>query len=160
MYRDGRSTDAMTEYRGVWSRERVESFLEDTAVPLRLACRTPTDRLWLVSLWFQYRDETFLCATSRHADVVSFLQRSPHAAFEVSTNRPPYKGVRGNGVVTIRPDQEKTLLTELLERYLGDTESELAGRLLEEDREEVRLELDPDVISSWDFTDRMSDGHE
>lgn len=145
----------MATYRGPWDADAVASFLDETVVPLRLACTTPTDRLWILSLWFRYRDEALWCATPRSADVVDFLERDGHVAFEVSTNDVPYRGVRGNGQVTVESDSEKGLLTDLLERYLGGTDSPLARRLLDPDREEVRLRIDPDRIASWDFSERM-----
>lgn len=140
---------------GPWSRDHLTNFLAETTVPLRLACRTRTDRLWLVTLWFAYRDGAFHCATGGEADVVEFLEADPGVAFEVSVNQPPYKGVRGNGRASIEPDPEKSVLTDLLERYLGGTDSGLAERLLAADREEVRIEIEPARLVSWDYSDRM-----
>jgi nitroimidazol reductase NimA-like FMN-containing flavoprotein (pyridoxamine 5'-phosphate oxidase superfamily) len=147
----------MTTFTGVWSAAEVEAFLERTTVPLRLACTTPSGRLWMVSLWFRYRDGTIRCATSSRADVVRYLREDPHVAFEVSTNDPPYSGVRGNGTATVEPDADKETLRTLLERYLGGTDSAFARRLLSSDREEVALRVEPDRMYSWDFTDRMRD---
>jgi nitroimidazol reductase NimA-like FMN-containing flavoprotein (pyridoxamine 5'-phosphate oxidase superfamily) len=140
---------------GPWSTDDLEAFLASAVSPLRLACTTPADRLWLVPLWFLYRDDRFLCATGRGADVVDFLEADAHVAFEVSTNEVPYRGVRGNGRATVESDPEKELLTELLERYLGGTDSPLAEQLLAGDREEVRIELDPDRLVTWDYSNRM-----
>ncbi|WP_440008431.1 pyridoxamine 5'-phosphate oxidase family protein [Halomicrococcus sp. SG-WS-1] len=147
----------MATFTGVWSAEEVEAFLERTTVPLRLACTTPSGRLWMVSLWFRYRDGDLLCATSKGAEVVRYLDDDPHVAFEVSTNDPPYSGVRGNGTVTIEPDAGEETLRALLDRYLGGTDSGLARRLLSSDREEVALRIEPDRVYSWDFADRMRD---
>lgn len=147
----------MTEYRGPWSRQQVTAFLGDATFPLRLACRTPGDRLWQVPLWFAFRDGGFRCATSASADVVKFVTDHPHVAFDVSTNEMPYRGVRGNGRARIEPDEDKALLGELLERYLGGTDSPLARQLLDPDRTEVRLRIDPDRLVSWDFSERMSE---
>lgn len=144
--------------RGSLERAEIEAFLEGSVVPLRLSCRTPSGRLWMVSLWFRYRDGALECATSADADVVSFLKADPDVAFEVSTNEPPYRGVRGNGTATVSPDPDKELLRALLERYLGTTESDLARRLLDPDRREVRIRIDPRTVAGWDYTDRMSAG--
>lgn len=95
------------------------------------------------------------CATSAEADVVSYLRETPEVSFEVSTNRPPYAGVRGRGEASIEPDPEKAVLRDLLERYLGGTDSELARTLLREDREEVTITIEPAVVYGWDFSDRM-----
>lgn len=144
------------DVRGSLSRGEIEAVLEAHVVPIRLSCRTPGDRLWMVSLWFRYRDGVLESATGADADIVSFLEADSHVAFEVSTNEPPYRGVRGNGTATVSPDPEKELLRALLERYLGTTEGGLADRLLDPDRREVRIEIEPDTVVGWDYTDRMS----
>ncbi|WP_458204446.1 pyridoxamine 5'-phosphate oxidase family protein [Haladaptatus sp. NG-SE-30] len=147
----------MVTFTGAWSQEEAEEFLERATIPLRLACTTPSGHLWMVSLWFTYRDERLFCATSKQADIVRYLQHDSDVAFEASTNDPPYRGIRGNGTVSIEPDTEKELLRDLIERYLGGTDSGLARRLLSTDREEVVLCLTPRRVYSWDFTERMRD---
>ena len=42
-------------------------------------------------------------------------------------------------------------------RYLGGTDSALARRLLDADREEVRIRLDPTRAHTWDYSERMRD---
>lgn len=142
--------------RGSRSREDIDAFLDEATIPIRLACRTPKGGLWMLSLWFRYREGRLYCATAASADVVSYLRNDPAVAFEVSTNDPPYEGVRGSGTARIEPDPDKELLTELLERYLGTTDSPLARRLLDDDREEVTIEIEPERVYGWDFTERMS----
>jgi len=158
----------MVEYTGVWDHDETVAFLDGHAVPLRLACRTPVDRLWMLSLWFRYvpaddagTDRTdgpggeFHCATAADADVVDFLRADPDVAFEVSTNHPPYRGVRGRGTATVESEGATDTLRTLLERYLGGTDSDLARWLLSPEREEVRIRVAPDRLHSWDYTDRM-----
>ena len=111
----------------------------------------------MLSLWYRWRDGGFDCATSASADVVGYLTHDEGVAFEVSVNEPPYYGVRGAGVATVSPDEEKRLLRTLLDRYLGGTDSALAERLLREEREEVHICVDPAQVYAWDFSDRMSD---
>ncbi|WP_336360044.1 pyridoxamine 5'-phosphate oxidase family protein [Haladaptatus sp. ZSTT2] len=147
----------MTTISGAWSEAEIAAFLAETVVPVRLACTTPGGTLWMLSLWFQYEEGIFWCATGKDADVVRYLNSSPEVAFEVSTNDPPYRGVRGRGVATITPDTEKSLLTDLLVRYLGGTESSLARKLLSAAREEVRIEIVPEKLYSWDYSERMAD---
>ncbi len=146
----------MDHLSGTWSRSQTEAFLADTTVPLRLSCHTPADSLWMLSLWFRYDDGSLWCATSAAADVIEYLAHDDHVAFEISTNKPPYKGVRGNGQATVTPDEDKQLLRSLLDRYLGGTDSSLAERLLAPGREEVRIEIDLARVYTWDFTDRMA----
>ena len=149
----------MTEYTGEWDRAGVAAFLADAHVPIRVACRTPAGGLWMLSLWYDFDPDTgeFVCATSADADVVRYLRADDGVAFEVSTNDPPYQGVRGAGSATITPDDDKAVLRSLLKRYLGGTDSALARRLLDPARDEVRIRIDPRRCYSWDFTDRMRD---
>ncbi len=81
--------------------------------------------------------------------MVRFLRRDSEVAFDISTNDIPYRGIRGNGTVELSSDSEKTLLRALTERYLGGTGSPLARRLLD-DRDEVRIRLEPRAVYSWD----------
>ncbi|GGN14663.1 pyridoxamine 5'-phosphate oxidase family protein [Halarchaeum nitratireducens] len=146
----------MTEFRGAWDDAGVADFLRDATVPIRLTTHRPDGTMWTVTLWFAYEDGVFACATGASAAVVDFLRADDAVAFDVSVNDPPYYGVRGTGTATVEADAEKTLLRSLITRYLGGTDSDLARHLLDADREEVRIEIDPDEIYSWDYTERMS----
>lgn len=140
---------------GSWT--EAASFLAEAAVPIRIACRTPSDGLWMLSLWFLPCDDALWCATGADADVVRYLDHDDGVAFEVSTNEPPYRGVRGAGTATVEPDTDKSLLRALFERYLGGTDNSLGDRLLADDRDEVRIRIDPTRLYTWDFTERMRD---
>lgn len=144
------------EPTGTWDRERTEAFLESETIPIRLSCRRPGGDLWMLSLWYRYREGALWCATSASANVVDFLAHDDRVAFEISTNRPPYKGVRGNGTASVDVDSDKELLKNLLDRYLGGVDSPLAEQLLSPGREEVRIRIDPDRIYTWDFSERMT----
>lgn len=74
---------------GDWNRETTEAFLREQTIPVRLACRRPDGGLWMLSLWYRYRDDQLACATGAGARVVSYLREDPAVAFEVSTNEPP-----------------------------------------------------------------------
>jgi nitroimidazol reductase NimA-like FMN-containing flavoprotein (pyridoxamine 5'-phosphate oxidase superfamily) len=145
----------MTEVRGAWTEAEAEEFLQEVAVPIRLGTHRPDDSLWMVALWYRYRDGTFECATGANADIARFLRDDPEVTFDISTNEPPYRGVRGNGTASVSPDEDKAVLRSLIERYLETTESPLAEQLLSGQRAEVRIRIDPDELYSWDFSNRM-----
>lgn len=145
----------MVAFDGVWSADEAETFLDAAVLPIRLGCHNPAGGLWMLSLWFRYSDGKLQCATSKDADVVRFLRKNAAVCFEVSTNRPPYMGVRGAGEVTITEDGAKGVLRELVDRYLGTTEAEMAQWLLREEREEVCIDIEPTRLYTWDFTPRM-----
>ena len=147
----------LPDVQGVWTRAQLETFLEEALVPIRLGCHHPSGGLWMVSLWYQYRDGRFYCATGRDSNLAAFLRHSGSVSFEVSTNSPPYMGVRGKGVATLEADEDKQLLGTLLTRYLGGTDSALASSLLTEEREELAITVEPARLYTWDFTSRMTD---
>ncbi|SNR24271.1 pyridoxamine 5'-phosphate oxidase family protein [Halorubrum vacuolatum] len=139
---------------GPWDRHRIDEFLEGARIPVRIGCRTPAGDPWIVSLWFAW-DGTIHCATGANADLIGFLSHDDHVSFEISTNDPPYRGVRGRGTATVEPDIEKTQLRALFDRYLGGTDSDLGRRLLRPEREEIHIRIEPERLHTWDFTGRM-----
>lgn len=145
----------VTEYRGSWTADEVAAFLEEQSIPARVAARRPDGSLWIVALWYRYRDGAFECATRASADLVAFLRDDARVGVEVSTNEVPYRGVRGCGTAAVAPDEDRSVLGSLVDRYLGDRDSPLAESLLDRDRAEVRIRIDPDAIYSWDYTERM-----
>lgn len=147
----------MVAVNGAWSRDQLRQFLGEAQVPMRLACHHTGGGLWMLSLWYEHEEGVFRCATGADSDVAGFLARNDGVAFEVSTNRPPYMGVRGNGTATLESDEDKETLRALVDRYLGGTDSDLARKLLADDREELRIMVEPDRLYTWDFTDRMRD---
>ncbi|MCU4801272.1 pyridoxamine 5'-phosphate oxidase family protein [Halobacteria archaeon HArc-gm2] len=147
----------MTDFRGAWSEGEVESFLHEVTVPIRIATRRSDGSLWPVTVWYRYRDGFLECATQAGADLVAILRNDPAVGFDVSTNEVPYRGIRGSGVATVSRDGGSDVLRALVERYLGGTDSSLARYLLSDDRDEVRIRIDPREIYSWDYTERMRD---
>jgi len=147
----------MVDVGGEWNQAQLAQFLTEATVPVRIGCHHPYGGLWMLSLWYQYADEEIRCATNESAAITSFLRKNAEVSFEISTNHPPYMGVRGKGKATLAPDPEKALLKTLLERYLGGTENSLGRLLLSPDREEVAIAIEPERLYTWDFTQRMQD---
>lgn len=140
---------------GPFDRDRVAAFLDESVIPLRLACMAPSGWPLVVSLWFALRGDELVCATQRSSALVRALEREPRCAFEVAGETPPYRGVRGRAQVTIEPDQGLATLSTLLTRYVGGTEGAFAQRLLARTTPEVVLRLDLVEVSSWDYSRRM-----
>lgn len=147
----------MTDYAGVWSEDEVASFLKEVTIPIRIATRRSDGSVWPVTVWYQYRDGIFECATQATAELVRILEDDPTVGIDVSTNDIPYRGIRGTGTVVLSQDGGKEVLRDLAQRYIGGTDSSLAQRLLSGDREEALIRIDPDEIYSWDYTNRMED---
>lgn len=79
----------------------IEGFLDDITVPLRLAANSPEGWPVIASLWFEYHDGAFYCASKKHSRIVKLLQKKLQTGFEGVAEKPPYSGVRGQGVAVL-----------------------------------------------------------
>lgn len=131
--------------------------LQSARLPIRLALVDADGVPRIVSLWFRYRDGRFYCATHQSAWIVKQLRRQPVVGYEISTNDPPYRGTRGTGRVRLDSLGNDPLLQELTSHYLGDSNASLASWLLSRQQQEIRLEITPQTVSHWDYSNRMSE---
>jgi nitroimidazol reductase NimA-like FMN-containing flavoprotein (pyridoxamine 5'-phosphate oxidase superfamily) len=137
--------------------EQAAEYLEHMRIPLRLACTTKSGWPMVLSLWYQYQDRKLYCATKRSARVVSYLQNSQRCAFEIAADQPPYCGLRGQAVAAIDEEIGAAVLENLIQRYIGSVDNDLARNLLKDRDEEVAIVLEPIKVFSWDFSKRMND---
>ena len=137
--------------------EQFSPYLNTVRIPLRLACITGSGWPTVISLWYQYQEGKFYCATPKTARVVSYLKRNSHCAFEIAADLPPYCGIRGQTVATIDETLGPTILNQLLVRYLGGTDNKLAQNLLKKKDSEVAIVLRPIRVFTWDFSNRMQE---
>jgi len=142
---------------GPWSAARAARFLTEQAIPLRLGCLTASGWPLVVSHWFLYRDGMLWCATQASAKVVGYLRAEPRCSFEVATNDPPYRGVRGQGRAHLEPAAGDAVLRGLIDRYLGSDDSAFATWLLSRAGDEMAIRIEPHRVRSWDFSRRMAD---
>lgn len=147
----------MAELRGAWTEKQLERFLNESRIPIRLSVHRGDGSLWMVALWYRYRNGSFECATPANAAVVKFLQSGSSVAFDISTNDPPYRGVRGNGGAALSPDEDKETLRALIDRYLGGIDSPLAEWLLTDESDAIRIRIQPNELYCWDYSDRVGD---
>lgn len=145
----------VVEFTGAWDRSEVHDFLAAETMPVRLSFISTDEDPWMLSLWYLYEEETIRCATTEDANVMRHLRERPYCAFEVSTNEVPYRGVRGKGEVTLKPDEDMALLKRLVDRYLGDDYESFQQWLTGRDVQEYEIALKPEKIYSWDYSSRM-----
>jgi hypothetical protein len=105
-------------------------------------------------LWFHFEDGQYFCVTHKDAWLVKQLQLNPQVGFEISTNTPPYRGVRGNALADLQP-LKGDLFERIIERYLGDSNEGLSSWLLSRKDEELVIRLRPQIENSWDYSQRM-----
>lgn len=140
---------------GPWREKTVATYLDETRIPLRLATLAPSGTPCVTSLWYVRRGATLWCATVQSAALVRALRADPRCAFEIAGDRPPYRGVRGQGTARLDDGAGEEVLRALIARYLGDDTSELARWLLTRVDREVAIEIAPTRLTSWDYTRRM-----
>lgn len=141
--------------KGPWDRSQIETFLDQTVIPIRIASAGRTSPL-VQSLWFLREDDSLWCCTQREAVLTRRLTRDPQCGFEVSGDLPPYRGVRGSARAEIDPERAADVLPRLIERYLGDAPSALADWLLSRLDREVAIRLHSLRVTTFDFTTRMT----
>jgi nitroimidazol reductase NimA-like FMN-containing flavoprotein (pyridoxamine 5'-phosphate oxidase superfamily) len=139
-----------------WLEPEIQRLLDETRIPVRLSCNGASGCPVLVSLWYLPEDGRLWCATQRSANVAKLLARDSQCAFEVSVESMPYRGVRGQGLATLHDDRGEEILLRLLDRYLGDSKSQLARSLLAQVATETAIAIEPKTIFSWDYTERMT----
>lgn len=138
-------------------RENIEQIIHDSKIPIRLACIKPNGMPSIVSLWYVQIDDKIYCATQHSAKIVSYLKKNPACGFEVAVEKPPYKGIRGEGIAKIFDEKGKEILEILIQKYLGEKESTLSNFLENNSKTEVAIEISPQKIFNYDYSKRMKD---
>jgi len=127
----------------------------DTKIPIRVCYLKSDGTPNIISLWYTQINDKIYCATQKSAKIVSFLQNNPICGFEIATDKPPYKGVRGSGIAKILNDKGVEVLKILMEKYLDEKESTLSKYLRDNFNSEVAIEITPQKISNYDYSKRM-----
>lgn len=140
----------------VWDEPQIRRFLAECVIPIRLACLDSKGSPLICSLWFLYDDNALWCATQQSASLARILQAAPQCGFEVAPEAMPYRGVRGQGLASLSAEQGSAVLLRLIDRYLGDRESDFARWLLARAADEVAIKITPAYFTSWDFSRRMN----
>ena len=134
-----------------------EYLIGDKKIPIRIAYLTPDGIPNIISLWYEQIDGKIYCATQKSAKIVSYLEKNPRCGFEIATDKPPYKGARGNGIAKIIPEDGDKILSILINKYLGNKISTLSKFLKNNKKTEVAIEITPNKIFNYDYSKRMKD---
>lgn len=138
-----------------WDAAAIAQFLRSTEIPVRLACLSRAGTPLICSVWFLYEDGAIWCATQQSAHLAGWLARNPCCAFEVARDTTPYRGVRGQGTATLSAAAGPALLPRLIDRYLGGRDSPFAQWLMARKDREVAIRIQPQWLTSWDYSTRM-----
>jgi nitroimidazol reductase NimA-like FMN-containing flavoprotein (pyridoxamine 5'-phosphate oxidase superfamily) len=143
----------LTIRSGPWSRQQILAYLDEAAIPIRLA--SSGGYPMVQSLWFLADDEALWCATRSSSVLASRLRANDRCGFEISADAPPYRGVRGRGHASLVPELAAHVLPRLIDRYLGAAPSPLAAWLMSRIDDEVAIRIDRLTVTSWDYSARM-----
>ena len=130
-------------------------FLEEHREPMRLAVLDRQGLPQIATLWFRYEAGALWGVSHAEAWLTRRLQRVPMVGFEISTGFAPYRGLRGQGTVTLLPDDGGPQLDRLLARYGIGEHSRLARFLQGRRDREWALRLAPSKATFWDYASRM-----
>ena len=137
--------------------KKIDHIVPDTKIPIRLGYIKPNGNPAIISLWYVCIEDMIYCATQKTAKIVSYLEKKPVCGFEIAGDKPPYKGVRGEGTVKILDEKGMEILDILIDKYLGKKESTLSRFLKNNSKTEVAIEITPQKIFNYDYTKRMKD---
>lgn len=135
--------------------EEINKFIPDLKIPIRFGCIKSNGAPAVVSLWYVYNNDKIYCASQKTAKIVSYLKKNPLCGFEIAADKPPYKGMRGEGTARILNETGAYVLDLLMEKYLGEKESTLSKLLRDNSKTEVAIEITPQKIFNYDYSKRM-----
>ena len=124
-------------------------------IPIRIAFVDCNNEPKVISLWYVCINGKIFCATQKSAKIVKHLKENPICGFEIAADSPPYKGLRGKGIVKILENNGKKILRILMDKYLDDKESKLSQFLKDNSKTEVAIEITPKKIINYDYSQRM-----
>ncbi len=136
-------------------RNKIDNSFSELKIPIRIACLKNNGIPIVLSLWYVLIDDKIYCATQKTAKIVSYLKKNPVCGFEIAGDNPPYRGIRGEGTVRILNEEGKRVLSILIEKYLGQKESNLSNFLKNNSKTEVAIEINPQQIHNYDYSKRM-----
>ena len=137
--------------------QNLETLVPKEKIPIRISFMKSNGFPSVVSLWYTHADGRIYCAVQKTAKVISYIQKNPKCGFEIASDMPPYKGLRGEGEVKILHDKGKEILETLIEKYLGTKESTLSRFLRSNSKNEVAIEIIPQKTRRYDYSKRMKD---
>lgn len=137
--------------------EEIDKFIPNSKIPIRVAFMKSVGVPTVISLWYVCNGGKIYCATQKTAKIVSYLQKNPRCGFEIAADKPPYKGIRGQGTVRILNETGANVLDILIDKYLGEKESDLSKFLKSNSKTEAAIEITPQKIFYYDYSERMKD---
>ena len=135
--------------------KELQIMWSNAKIPIRIAFVDSNNEPKVISLWYVCINGKIFCATQKSAKIVKHLKENPICGFEIAADSPPYKGLRGKGIVRILENNDKKILRILMDKYLDDKESKLSQFLEDNSKTEVAIKITPKKIINYDYSQRM-----
>lgn len=139
-----------------WTEAKVEQYLQQATIPMRISCNDSDGYPVVCSLWFMYENDMLWSASHKNSYLIKVLQNNQRIGFEVGSNDYPYHGVRGKADVSLLDGDPNNVLGQVIDKYLQGSNENLANWLLSRKEDEYAIQISPVSINSWDFSQRMS----
>jgi len=137
--------------------KKIETLVNETKIPIRIGCVTSSGYPIVMSLWYTMIDGKIYCATQKKAKIITHIKNNPEIGFEIASDSPPYRGMRGHGKAKIIDNMGKNILDILIDKYLGNKISTLSEFLRNNSENEVAIEISPNKLFTYDYSKRMKD---
>jgi len=137
--------------------DQTHRFIPDFKIPIRVGFLKSNGVPAVISLWYVCKYGKIYCAVQKTAKIVSYIQKNPVCGFEIASDKPPYKGIRAEGAARILNETGAYVLHLLIDKYLGEKESTLSKFLRNNSKMEVAIEIIPQKIFNYDYSERMND---
>lgn len=149
--------NASPEFGLPLNEQEIKDFLSSSKLNLHLATVNERNEPNIHPIWYYYdgdKDRIYV-ETSKHSKKLDNIRKNNTIYFCVDEPNPPYKGVKGRGLVKIHEDIVHNLENgkKIWLKYLGSLEHPMASSLQSymEKGESVVLEINPDYYSTWDY---------
>lgn len=140
--------------KSAWNQKQLKEFLVSSKIPMRVSV-LDGDYPLVCSVWFEYLDGKLVIVSHRESKLAKVLVSQRKCGFEIASNNPPYRGVRGKADVLYELGNSEGTLRRIIRRYLGETNQGLALWLLSRVKHEMKFTLHPKWVTSWDYGERM-----
>ena len=148
--------NATSEIPGM-TREEAERFLE-SKLNLQIATIDEKGEPNIQPVWFYYDKDQgkLLITTSKLAKKTQNLRRKSTIYFSIDDENPPYKGVKGKGIVTIVEEDPNRIVPQadrISMKYLGTLDHPVAKMITDGAMKGdiVLVEISPKFFSTWDY---------
>ncbi len=139
------------------SEQEITDFLTESILNIHLGTIDDKGHPNVHPAWYYYNPTNgkLYSETSKNAKKTNNLRKNKNVYFCIDKPNPPYKGVRGKGIVDIYEDISFNLpiAEKILIKYLGTLEHPMSKSLINAQKEgqSVVLEITPQYFSTWDY---------